>query len=114
MKKRTGEDVEEEESDISELRDQLAAAAATAGENNTGGAASALSTKWRQKAKPRFHSLLSVVDGEGQLVEEEMGEDSESGESDDEELEEEEEAEDIDEEEEERRRRRSALFDSKR
>ncbi len=113
-KKRTGEDVEEE-SDISELRDQLAAvASAGAGGENTRGA-SALSPEWRRKAKPRFHSLLSVVDGEGQLIEEEMGEESEAEEWDDEELEEEEEEEDIDEEEEERRRRRrAALFDSKR
>lgn len=113
MKKGRGEDVEEE-SDISELRNQLAAAASAGGEGggNTRGT-SMLSPKWKGKAKPRFHSLLSVVDGEGQLVEEEIEEESESEESDDEGVEEEGE-EDINDEEEESRRRRTLLFDSKR
>ena len=51
------EELEERESDVSQL--------------GSGGGGS--DAKWKRKEKARFHSLLSVVDGEGVLAEETLG-----------------------------------------
>jgi hypothetical protein len=51
------EELEGRESDVSQL--------------GSGGGGS--DTKWKRKEKARFHSLLSVVDGEGVLAEEILG-----------------------------------------
>ncbi|KAF9534307.1 hypothetical protein CPB83DRAFT_844022 [Crepidotus variabilis] len=58
---------------------------------------------WKRKEKARFHSLLSVVDGEGQTVEKQMYESEYTDEDEDE-----------DEEQSEQRRRRTAKFDPRR
>ncbi|KAF8165326.1 hypothetical protein B0H34DRAFT_233731 [Crassisporium funariophilum] len=70
-----GEVEGEEGSDLSEAR------------RSGGGASESFGNKWKRKEKARFHSLLSVVDGEGVLAQERMEEDSEDEDWEEEEME---------------------------
>jgi len=87
----------EEESDISERRSTL------------GSLGSSLGVGGKRREKARFHSLLSVVDGEGTLIEEQMEEDSETSDDEGDEG-----REDEDDERREEINRRSAGFDMRR